>query len=128
MLVQPKSSPSPTSSTAVIENAMMAALRGFMKIRQWPFGFIGTSRVEVNIHIHMGYDLHITRRKSWSDNDGPAITEAEWNALITAEPDLADALYWERGEIICKNPDEAMIDRMVALSEQLGAKVEGDDG
>lgn len=36
----------------------------------------------------MGYDVHITRKEEWSDDDGPVITLDEWLAVIDADPDL----------------------------------------
>ena len=30
----------------------------------------------------MGYDLHITRKVEWSDEEGPVITEAEFRQLV----------------------------------------------
>lgn len=36
----------------------------------------------------MGYDLHIHRRKHWSDKDGPQIALDEWRALCTSDPSL----------------------------------------
>jgi hypothetical protein len=72
----------------------------------------------------MGYDLHITRKQNWSDPEGPAISEAEWRALGPAD----EALRWEDGEVVAKNPGKELIGRMVALARELGAKVQGDDG
>jgi hypothetical protein len=96
----------------------------------------------------MGYDLHITRRASWSDEDGLAITLAEWQQLVADDPELAfdsgtardtaswsgDStldepwLMWCDGEVRTKNPDEALIRKMIALAAQLDAQVQGDDG
>jgi hypothetical protein len=36
----------------------------------------------------MGYDLHITRKKNWSDPKGPKISMAEWLALVAADPEM----------------------------------------
>jgi prepilin-type processing-associated H-X9-DG protein len=36
----------------------------------------------------MGYDVHITRKKEWSDKKGPKISLAEWIALVKADPDM----------------------------------------
>lgn len=36
----------------------------------------------------MGYDLHITRKPDWSDEDGPEISFQEWADLVEADPDL----------------------------------------
>jgi hypothetical protein len=99
----------------------------------------------------MGYDLHITRKAQWSDEDGPMIGEDEWLRIIETDPELtldretqcsfgdedvvfaawkgeAGALGWFNGEIGTKNPDRALILKMVEIAEQLGAKVQGDDG
>src|SRR5262245_9582193 len=98
----------------------------------------------------MGYDLHITRKANWFDEEGPVITEAEWRALIEADPELsldtetrcimadgeyvfaawngeAGLLSYYKGEITAKNPEEALIMKMVRIAHQLGAQVLGDD-
>src|SRR5947209_2956354 len=75
----------------------------------------------------MGYDLHITRRADWSDQSGPPIAEAEWQQAIKDDPD-ADIYYWYAGDISVKNPDPALIAKMVRLAGQLEARVQGDDG
>ena len=36
----------------------------------------------------MGYDLHVTRRDFWADEDGPRISEEEWLTLVAADPEL----------------------------------------
>ena len=36
----------------------------------------------------MGYDIHITRRASWWDENGPVITQEEWETYIAADPEL----------------------------------------
>jgi len=36
----------------------------------------------------VGYDLHITRKADWPDDDGPVITFEEWIAVVDADPDL----------------------------------------
>lgn len=95
----------------------------------------------------VGYDLHITRRKEWSaaGNDIPA---EEWLAHVKKDPELLlfsengpyfarwngpstlpdPWLDWEMGCIFAKNPDEALIDKMVAIAIELRAQVQGDDG
>ena len=95
----------------------------------------------------MGYDLHITRRRVWSDV-GDDITADEWLAYVRNDPELRIHLEngphfamwtgqslgneawlnWEAGEIFSKNPDAALIEKMVAIARQLGATVQGDDG
>lgn len=79
----------------------------------------------------MGYDLHITRREDWTDETGPEISLEEWNELVerhSATDVVRGALYWERGEVIAKNPDVALVRQMVAMAERLGGRVQGDDG
>jgi hypothetical protein len=50
-------------------------------------------------------------------------------AIWRAHPDGAQAWFDCRdGEIVVKNPDDAMIAKMIALAGKLGARVQGDDG
>lgn len=113
----------------------------------------------------MGYDVHITRKENWFDEDGPAIDIAEWKALVDADPEMrldgyasavvgnGSVLRLERdglsvwtayaghgvdgnmawfdfrqGNVVVKNPDDAILGKMWRLAQQLGAKVQGDDG
>jgi len=95
----------------------------------------------------MGYDVHITRRKDWSDT-GNDITAKEWADVITSDSELAldpkNGLYfarwsgaselddpwldWADGQIYSKNADNALIKKMVAIARLLDATVQGDDG
>jgi hypothetical protein len=36
----------------------------------------------------MGYDLHITRKHLWFDEEGPEILLAEWLAFVAADPEM----------------------------------------
>ncbi len=96
----------------------------------------------------MGYDVHITRAQHWAENAGNEIAPAEWVALIEDDPELVLALEygpyfalwigpssysnswfsWERGNIYSKGPGEKVTEKMLALAQRLGAKVQGDDG
>jgi hypothetical protein len=99
----------------------------------------------------MGYDLHITRKHNWSDPTGPAIAETEWRNAIEEDPELSldpesraefsggefvfaswkgehGVLWWYRGEIVAKNPDELLIAKMARIARSLNASVQGDDG
>lgn len=96
----------------------------------------------------MGYYLYITRREDHGDEDGPEITAEEWLEYIRddRELDLAgingdyftywsgpsahpEAWFnWMGGDIHAKNPDDAMIEKMVQIANELNAKVQGDDG
>jgi hypothetical protein len=33
----------------------------------------------------MGYDVHITRKKNWCDQDGPEIPLAEWTSIVRSD-------------------------------------------
>jgi len=35
----------------------------------------------------MGYDVHITRKKRWSD-DGPDISDTDWQSYVASDPDM----------------------------------------
>jgi hypothetical protein len=95
----------------------------------------------------MGYDLHITRRKDWTDK-GNDITSDEWLAFVKNESDLKlqpeNGPYfvswdgqstlecpwfdWSNGQIHTKNPDTAIINKMVTIAKHFNAIVQGDDG
>lgn len=95
----------------------------------------------------MGYDFHITRRRDWSDK-GRDITASEWLAYVQNDSELhlqpengaffaewsgpselnSPWLDWSHGQIYTKNPDPAVIDKMVAIARQFDASVQGDDG
>ncbi|MFI1400976.1 hypothetical protein [Streptomyces sp. NPDC020681] len=104
----------------------------------------------------MGYDIHITRREIWWDQEGPEITAAEWAAVVEADPELemvpaapgwdgptqwtaqmvthpreerlGTALHWNSGEISAKNPTDLLIGKMRHIAGTLNARVQGDDG
>jgi hypothetical protein len=99
----------------------------------------------------MGYDLHITRKESWSDEGGPAISEAEWRRVIEQDAELkldtesrctmsdgeyvfaswkgaAGSLGYYNGEITATNPEQPLICKMVSIARRLDASVQGDDG
>jgi hypothetical protein len=101
----------------------------------------------------MGYDLHITRAlECWYDNPTDPILESEWVAIVDADPELRMAtpdddyympgmvlwsrkfagfggpwLCWSRGSIYSKNPNGAIIAKMLELASLLRARVQGDD-
>ena len=100
----------------------------------------------------MGYELHITRAKDWSDSKSIPITWDEWARLVEADAslqfDLAgdcsiedqpDVLWtagdsaeewlsWWEGQIHTKHPSDPLIGKMLELAERLDATVQGDDG
>ena len=93
----------------------------------------------------MGYDIHITRRENWSDDEGPTITREEWQAILVNNPELEhfneeDAVwmldpsrctgrcFWYTGsKIFVKKPNRAVLMKMLDIAQQLGARVMGDD-
>ncbi len=96
----------------------------------------------------MGYDLHITRAEFWAENEAQAITPEEWLqivsddaslsldaengqcfAIYTAEAgDVSRWLDWRDGNVYTKNPDRKTLEKMLAVAEALGGRVQGDDG
>ncbi len=96
----------------------------------------------------MGYDLHITRKKFWADQDGPQITTGEWLAYVATDPQIQldqnserhtvklsvksehdePWLEWFQGDVYTKNPDEPILAKMLEMAKALNAKVQGDDG
>ena len=97
----------------------------------------------------MGYDAHITRKKFWADTEGPRITAQEWLAYVATDPQLRldpaskrhnvtilgiqsqypePWLEWFEDDIYTKNPDEAILGKMLQIASALGARVQGDDG
>jgi hypothetical protein len=92
----------------------------------------------------MGYDLHITRKRHWVDEDGPVITPDEWLAVLDSDPELSRAtdagddphagawkgqtLFWfTDGEIRCSNPDRPIVQKMYEIAQRLQASLQGDD-
>jgi len=96
----------------------------------------------------VGYDLHITRKAFWADDEGPVITLENWAAYvetdleITLDPENPGTenyvlrcgqhscpLWWEeRGEVCTTNPEPEVIAKLVRVAAALGARVLGDDG
>src|SRR4051812_39875143 len=95
----------------------------------------------------MGYELHITRRKDWTDKGGD-ISKEEFIACVGADPEFtypgeggdrsfdwksastgySGLLWWVDGRVAVKNPEAEFVDKMVAVAAKLNAKVQGDDG
>ena len=95
----------------------------------------------------MAYQLHVTRASDWMRSDELPITAAEWLKLIRTDSELVQdprhGLYfvrwagaaggdcwleWADGRINTKYPDGALLKKLVAIAELLGAKVQGDGG
>lgn len=104
----------------------------------------------------MGYELYITRASSWLDAKQSPISEAEWEAVVAADPELEISLdewcdleidgkverihpiVWEhdgdrtplwfcQGAVDTKNPGRAAIQKMVELAGKLKARVLGEE-
>src|SRR6476619_3837212 len=96
----------------------------------------------------MGYDMRITRAELWAANEGHEITRQERLSLVADDPDLTPDpdngdeyalwdgecrcpepwLRWWRGNIETKNPDRAIVAKMLEIAAKLRARVQGDDG
>ena len=95
----------------------------------------------------MGYDVHITRAAEWFDSETTPISREEWGIMIASDPALGLdpengpddflftghpeepwSLWWHRGRISTKDPDNFTIAKMIALAGRLGARVVGDEG
>lgn len=97
----------------------------------------------------MGYDLHITRAGDWAESEQMPITADEWLAVVAADPELriddrngpyfavwpGPCSYpeggwfdWFEGRISTKNPDRAILGKMLQLAHTLRAVVQGDEG
>ena len=98
----------------------------------------------------MGYELHITRKKYFFDEEGDAIAPEEWRQYVESDPELeidpavgenfarwsgenrygpGEAWFdWFEGSINTKAPDENILAKMLIIAQSLGGKVQGDDG
>jgi hypothetical protein len=96
----------------------------------------------------MGYDLHITRKDFWADEEGERISPEEWQAYVNGDPEISDdpenphednflyrrdgepwPLWFDRpqGNVYTKNPPLDVIQKMARIAQVLGAQVRGDD-
>ena len=97
----------------------------------------------------MGWEVHITRADDWSQSAQRPITADEWLAAVAADPELrvdeANGPYfvvwsgpcryleggwfeWADGCVSTRQPDQAVLAKMLQLAARLGARVQGDDG
>ncbi len=94
-----------------------------------------------------GLEGRITRRKWWADEaTGDAISLAEWSQYVALDPEIQGdrenqaedflflthsetsiPLWWRRGEVYTKNPDDTTVAKWVQIAKVLGARVLGDD-
>jgi hypothetical protein len=114
----------------------------------------------------MGYDIHITRKENWFDEDETRnISFDEWKNILASDDEMrldgfAEATAtngetirvdskglsvwikysnnglngnyawfdYSQGNIVCKNPDDEIVNKMLVIAERLNAKVQGDEG
>ena len=92
----------------------------------------------------MGYDIYITRKQHWFDEDGPEISESEWLDVASRHRELlrlagthdfelrkAQAsryLFYSSGQIFMKKPTREALMLMISLSKELKAHVQGEEG
>lgn len=86
----------------------------------------------------MGYDLHIMREggiplEEWlaQTKEDPELSQDPDSGpgFMNFSPDTSEGWFsWSDGEIVSKYPDLRTRQKMVALAQGLGARVEGDDG
>jgi hypothetical protein len=97
----------------------------------------------------MGWEFHITRADDWSESAEKPISAAEWLAVVAEDPELhidedngpyfavwsGPCTYpdggwfdWADGFISTKNPDSAILGKMLRLAVKLRASVQDDEG
>jgi hypothetical protein len=93
----------------------------------------------------VGYDIHITKAREWTESEKNPVPIEKWLAMVrssgdlelredrhgawTGHPEQHDVWFlFDRGEITAKNPDEPTLARAIALAAALDARVVGDDG
>lgn len=96
----------------------------------------------------MWYNVHITRKENWFDDDGERITLEEWNDYVRTDETIrqdpnntekdyifvsSEGIYplWyyeDRGEIYTKNPNTSTIIKMAQAAKTLNAHAQGDEG
>ncbi|GAA5120533.1 hypothetical protein JIN84_05715 [Luteolibacter yonseiensis] len=98
----------------------------------------------------MGYDIYITRRDTWYDDEGPEITPEEWKAVVDADPRLilldqdpenplnakmhstpnpyhgVRYFHYNTSDIRVKKPNKETLLKMLHIAKILGARVIGE--
>lgn len=92
----------------------------------------------------MGYNVHITRRQYWFDEEGPTITRQEWLDYVAQDPQMqadgtagdawwrpdADTqvgLWHQDNRVETKNPGQDTLRKMHQIAQALDARVLGDE-
>ena len=96
----------------------------------------------------MGWELHITKKEYWADEDGPSISKSEWVKYVQSDPQIVQdsanteddylfkidteewPLWWnpDLGEIYTKNPNDSAIIKFKSIAKSLDAQVQDDEG
>jgi hypothetical protein len=103
----------------------------------------------------MGYDVHVVLTADWTQAESQPITKVAVDRLIASDRSLSwsttdyvdikeidghvvryfaitwkgvSAFWWLRSEILCKDPSEAQIFKLLGMAWALGGRVLGDDG
>jgi hypothetical protein len=96
----------------------------------------------------VSYNLYITRASDWANNGGREIRPEEWLALVRDDPELTPDrrggpyfarwagpsrhtdpwLDWADGNVYSKYPDSALLRKMSAVADRLGASIQGENG
>ncbi|MDP1797485.1 MAG: hypothetical protein Q8K78_08395 [Planctomycetaceae bacterium] len=97
----------------------------------------------------MGWEVHATRATDWINSSENPITTEEWLRVVADDPELKiddqNSPYfavwsgpcsypkgswfdWHDGQIHTKNPDQAILGKLLEIAAKLGAVVQGDDG
>jgi hypothetical protein len=97
----------------------------------------------------MGWEVHATRATHWADSSEAPITTEEWLRIVAADPELniddqngpylavwsgpcsypeGSWFDWNNGQIHTKNPDRAILSKLLEIASKLEAVVQGDDG
>ncbi|TAF99707.1 MAG: hypothetical protein EAZ43_15280 [Betaproteobacteria bacterium] len=100
----------------------------------------------------MSYDIHITRKAHWAEEHGPQISKDEWRHYVGGRADMRwmditkwtpgdycaelldendrpyGAIWWCKGELTTRRPEEAIVLRAMHIARDLNAVTMGDDG
>src|ERR1044071_4018121 len=103
----------------------------------------------------MGYDVHVVLTTDWTESESHPVAKEAVDRLIAGDATLAwsstdyvemkdngghvpryfminwkgvPTFWWYRSEILCKNPTDAQLLKLVEIARALGGHLLGDDG
>jgi len=103
----------------------------------------------------MGYDVHVVLTADWTQSESRPITKDAVDRLIASDTTLSwsttdyvemserdgrvvryfmitwngvPSFWWYRSEILCKDPTEAQILKLLGMARAIGGRLVGDDG